>query len=218
MKYGHIAGSNSVNDMIYRCLEYISDEDVKRFLREFKAKAEDELQLRHIFRELILGAYLVSTGLLAEYERRVDTKTPDWSVLNQNSSLSCIVELVNFHLNKELEDEINSQLEAGRFWIGFQPPNDNRLYDRIDSKASSYKIIVEQFQIPYVIAVFGEFTASVNRDELDVCLFDAESGLFRLYPQVSGVLYFEELAGQYHFQYLGNPRPSLGFEIPSGIL
>jgi hypothetical protein len=41
MKYGQIAGNNSINAMIYRCFEYICEEDERRFVKQFQEQPQD---------------------------------------------------------------------------------------------------------------------------------------------------------------------------------
>jgi hypothetical protein len=150
-------------------------------------------------------------------ESKIDTKTPDWSIFGETSTLSGIVELTNFHADKKTEDVITQQLKTEGFWVGSIPPNIRRLDDKIKEKVIAYKALIEKYKVPYVIAVFGEFTADVDFDELNECLFNKESGIFVLYPAVSGVLFSEEYSGQYHFQYLRNQKSLKEFELPDGI-
>ena len=170
MKYGQIAGNNSINLMIYRCFGYIGDEDAPKFVKKFKALLKDEVQVMHTFRELVLGAYLALTGFNVRYEYAVGTQTPDWCVLDESSSPKAVFELTNFHLDKVTEDDIDAKLQTTGVWLHWQEPNDNRLYHSIQRKASTYKAMAERISVPYVVAVFGEFTAAVNLDELNQCL------------------------------------------------
>jgi len=48
-------------------------------------------------------------------------------------------------------------------------------------------------------------------------LNDKESGLFELYPELSGVLYFQEFSGSYHFEYESNLNAVRKLNIPNGI-
>jgi len=91
------------------------------------------------------------------------------------------------------------------------------LYDRLLGKNQSYKTLVEENNTPYVIALFGEFTAAVNLDELKSCLFDQKVGLFTLYRTLSGVLFFEENAGSYIFTYLRNANAIREINLRGGI-
>ena len=215
VKYGQIAGNKSINAMIYRCFEYICGEDVPKFVKKFRDQCRDENLVMHTFRELVLGAYLASSGFDVRHESKVGAKRPDWCVLDGSLALGAIAELTNFHLDRATEDRIERQLQRGNVWLGWLEANDSRLYQSIWHKASAYKALVEEYQVAYIIAVFGEFHAAVNTDELNACL-SSESGLFGLYPVLSGVLFFEEYSGRYQFTYMPNPNPLKSLDVPSG--
>ena len=100
--------------------------------------------------------------------------------------------------------------------MNWQEPNHDRLYYSIQRKANTYKTMADEYSVPYVIAVFSEFTAAVNLDELGQCLFDKEFGLFASYPVISGVLFFEERFGRYAFTYMPNPNPVKRIDVLSG--
>jgi hypothetical protein len=63
MKYGRIAGNDSINAAIYLCFDLISEADAKAFVRKFAEQLHDQDQPLHTFRELILGAFLAANGL-----------------------------------------------------------------------------------------------------------------------------------------------------------
>jgi hypothetical protein len=218
MKHGQIAGNRYINAMIYHCFEYICEEDERKFVKKFHEQPADEDQIMHTFRELILGAYLSSNGFNVRYDYTVSTKTPDWCILDETSAIKGTIELTNFHIDRGTENEIEEQLQArgiGWVWPG---PNDDRLYHCIWYKAQVYKALIEEYQVPYVIAVFGEFRAAVDyEEELCPCLLNEEFGLFRLYPEVSGVLYFEENSRGFLFNYVHNPNPLRGINLPCGV-
>jgi hypothetical protein len=220
MKYGQIAGNNNINAMIYRCFEYISEEDERKFVKKFQEQPDDSDQIMHTFRELILGAYLCSRGFKARHDYVINNKTPDWSILDADGAITGIVELTNFHIDKTTENEIEEQMRArgiATYWRDQNKDNVDRLYRVIRYKAAKYSLLVEELQTPYVVSVFGEFEAAVDFEEVCLCLFDKETGLFGMYPELSGVLYFEEGSGQYSFNYAGNPNTLRTIELPIGI-
>jgi len=98
-KYGQIAGNKSIDDTIYRCFGCICAEDECKFVRKFRQQPHNEAQILHTYRELVLGAYLASNGLKVRYDYKVDTKTPDWAILDEKSRLMgityCSVEVDN---------------------------------------------------------------------------------------------------------------------------
>jgi len=216
MKYGQIAGNKSINDTIYRCFGCVCGEDERRFVSKFRQQPHNEAQILHTYRELVLGAYLASKGLKVRYGYKVDTKTPDWAILDDKSMLMGIIELVNFHTDRETENAIEVQLQSEGHWDGCLNDNHYRLYGAIQRKATIYKPLVEKRRIPYVIAVFGDFLAAITRDEIERCLFCEESGLFGVYPVISGLLYFEH-SGSYEFHYIWNPRCLHSISLPDGV-
>lgn len=217
MRYGRIAGNDSINAAIYRCFDVITEADVKAFVKKFAEQPHDQAQVFHTFRELILGAFLASNDLAVRSERLVAGKTPDWSVLD-GEDLRCIIELVNFHNAKAMEDEINAQFAAGKAWAGRQVPHVDRLYASVHNKCLVYKDLAESEGVPYAVAVYGDFLANVDRQELEACLYDQETGLFATYPEVSGVLFFNDNFARYRFSYLPNPCARRPFSLPGGVM
>ncbi len=216
MTYGQLTGNTSINETIYRCFEHISEDDARLFVRKFRDQLADNDQVMHTFRELLVGGFLGANGLNVANDRTLGGKTPDWSILASDGHLSGVVELVNFHTSKAIEDEINECRAVGRVWVGRIGPHAARLSDRIREKAAKYKRSVEQAKVPYVVSVFSEFTAGLDLEEVQRCLFDEENGLFRLYPSVSGLLFFEERTGRYLFTYIASPCAAMEMLLPSG--
>lgn len=205
IKYGQKAGSKRLNDFIYHCFQYLKDSEAEKFVIEFKKQPHDKIQVMHTFRELILGAYLSKIGLQMYHNYNIDSKTPDWCALDNSSHPQCIIELGNFHPDAETSIDIITQIQEKGIWFNFVKPNTERLYSAIWEKISKYISLTIKYEFSYVVSIFGDFTAIVDQEELDQCLFDKETGLFELYPEVSGLLYFEESSGVYFFVYKPNP-------------
>ena len=218
MRYGQIAGNTAINEMIYRCFQHIREEDVRKFVKKFREQPPDSDQIMHTFRELVLGAYLGCNGFKVKHDYLIDGKTPDWCILSETSAERCIVELANFHLDAATETEIEEQLRTeGMAWV-WLPERDDRLYQCVWRKAQVYKALVEKLEIAYVIAVFSDFKAPVHwEEELYPSLTNAEHGLFKLYPHISGVLHFEVTSKGYVFGYLGNPGALRTIDLPNGV-
>lgn len=219
MKYGQIAGNKHINTCIYRCFEYVCEKDERKFLKEFSQQPHDSDQIMHTVRELVLGAYLASSGLKVRHHYRVDNKTPEWCVLDDKSAVIGIVELTNFHIDKVTENQIEHQWQArGEAWVWLDPKNVKRLYDHIEAKAGVYSNLVKKLEVPYVIAVFCDFRAPLSfTEEVRFCLSNQHSGPFKIYPEISGLLYFEDHASRYFFNYAHNPSPLRRFDLPSGV-
>jgi hypothetical protein len=170
----------------------------------------------HTLRELILGAFLSKNGFCVRSDFRTESTTPDWCILNDRGDPQCIVELVNFHADAQTSADIVRQIEEKGIWCSFVRPNTERLYYAIWDKASKYKDVAAKNKLGYIVSVFGEFDANVEEEELDECLLDKETGLFKLYPEVSGVLFFEESGGSYLFSYNANEYANRTMNIRGG--
>jgi len=218
MEYGQIAGNTAINARIYPCFEHIREEDVRKFVKKFREQPSDSDQIMHTFRELILGAYLGSNGFEVRHDYLIGGKTPDWCILSETSTVGCIVELTNLHLDRATENEIEGQLRTKLIAWAWLPQRQDRLYCCVSRKAQVYKALVEEHQIAYVIAVFSDFKAPVDwEEELYPSLTNAEHGLFKLYPHISGVLHFEVTSKGYVFGYLGNPGALRTIHLPNGV-
>ena len=115
MKYGQIVGSDSVNDAIYSCFKFVFEADAKAYVKKFAKQPHDQDQVKHTFRELVLGTFLASNGLTVQSDRRFDGRTPDWTILD-NGDPKCVVEVATSHTNKEIKDAIEAQLVLQR-WV-----------------------------------------------------------------------------------------------------
>jgi hypothetical protein len=216
--FGTLAGNSRINETIYRCFERVHEGDIQKFVRKFNSIPHDRVQVFHVFWELLLGAYLAECGFQVRSEWPIDGQTPDWCLIDKGMRPQGIVELACFGPDAVRAQDIVDQLGEAGVWCNFTAPNTQRLYASIQKKASKYKPLVNALGIPYVVSVFGEFTASVDMDELEECLFPENTGLFRLYPELSGVLYFEESGGGYQFVNRTNPTGVRPLNIPDGWL
>jgi hypothetical protein len=219
MKYGIIAGNSSINRKIYACFEHISERDARSFVKKFAEQPHEETQVMHTFRELLVGAYLGSRGFSVANEHLIGSKTPDWSILGHGGSPRAIIEVVNFHIDRTTEEQIERQFRQGQAWAGWrgETPNTDRLYSALQRKFAAYKDLASQFGLPYIVCVHGDFLANVQLDELDNCLLVAEHSLFQAYAHVSGVLFFEIDRSDYVFKYRANPTATIQFPLPDGV-
>lgn len=205
-----------IDETIKYCFQFISENDVQNFIHKFRKQPHQHIQIMHTFHELVLGAFLAQNHLRVRNEYRIENQTPDWVVIDADSSPICIVELTNYHADAETTAEIHKQIQEKGIWCGFVKPNTKRLYDSIWEKASKYKVISNNNILSYVVSVFGDFSAVVDQSEIDDCLFDTETGIYKQYPELSGVLYFEENFGSYHFVYRPNPNAYRKISLPDG--
>jgi len=218
MKYGIIAGSESVNVAIYRCFDFLSEADAKSYVKKFAKQPHDQDQVKHTLRELILGAFLACHGLTVKSDRKIDGKTPDWRIV-ENGDLKCLIEVVTFHTSKATKDNaIHAEIGGVGWTFMYQPDHTERLYETLHDKFVKYKDIVLQHATAYVAALFADFDAPINGEQLHTCLFDPATGLFAAYPHVSGVQVFMDTVLAYRFNYLANPHATRPFRLPDGDL
>ena len=220
MKYDQITDVKEVKNIIHHCFEHLRAEDQQRFVKKLHEQPNNFDQKMHILNELILGAYLSLKDFEVRYEYSVKNKIPDWCILYKESAVIGIVELVNFHRDKDTETEIDKQMQADShaiFWSR-ENKNNNRLYQSIWNKIQKYGALVQELKIPYIIAICPDWRAGINFKRLLPCLHHNESGLFRMYPHVSGVLYFGGNLEEYSFRYEQNHNALRKVDLPSGIL
>jgi hypothetical protein len=216
MKYGRIAGNDSINSAIYRCFDFISEADVKAYVKKFAKQPHDQDQVKHTLRELIVGVFLASHGLTIRSEQPIDGKTPDWSIL-ENGSLKCLVEVVTFHTSKETKDNAMRAEIGGVSWtFMYQPDHTERIRQTLQNKSLMYKDILINRKIPYVIGLYLDFDAAVNPEQFQAALFDQDTGIFAAYPYVSGVLVFDDMVSTYRFTYFANPNATRPFPLAGG--
>jgi len=219
-EYDEIAGNSSINQCIYRCFDYICKEDRKIFLKKFRENPHDSDEIMHILRELILGAYLGYSNLKIRYEFNINGQTPDWSIVINNSKSDCMIELVNFHIDKATEKQIKAYREKSRmffFWRDQNKDNLDRLHQSILLKIQKYRKLAIELKIPYIISLYIDFMITVDIDEVKECIFEKGINLFKNYPEVSGLLCFRESNGRYIFKYIQNQNALNKVEIPDGI-
>jgi hypothetical protein len=200
VNYGQIAGNRSIDAKIKRCFEFVSEADAEKFVKRFTSlpEVDDTKDERlHAFRELIIGAYLVSEGFCVEHARPIEDKTPDWSILSGAGEPIAFFEVVTFHRG-----------------IG---PTADRLYTTIQGKFSTYKDLADRHAISYIVGIHVDFEHSVDESEISDCLFHADYGLFSLYPEVSSAIFFVIMRASYLITYYANPHTKRPFVIRSGI-
>lgn len=213
-----ISENNSINEMINNCFEIIHQDDVVKFKKNFKNQPNNESQIMHTFRELILGTYLTLKGHSVRYDYKIENKTPDWVMLNNKLEINGIIELVNFHIDKRTENRIKDTLDKGEMWFEWGSPNNLRLYEKIEEKINKYREIVKTRDISHFVALFGNFFSFLDKDEILECLLENyNGGLFSKYPYCNGLLFFED-SNKYIFEFFKNPYAENKFILSSGKL
>ena len=222
-KYGRIFESNKKNRVIYDCFNYLSERDQKKFVTKFNDHPHTAQQVMETFSELILGAYLSKNDYIVEYERKIGTKTPDWSILDRSQNLVAIIETVTHQIDYETNADIEAQLISGKIVAGYRPNGNDidhyRLYSHIQKKATVYKDLIADLNVPYVVAVYIDFKAVIEVQETIDCLTSGKESLFKKYQYLSGVLHFHNISGsRYGFWFIDNPYALHKINIPSGYL
>ena len=219
MLYGQIAESSKINDFIYRCFEDLPEAEQRKFVKDFRKQPHDQNQVMHTLAELTCGAYLSSQGSNLSHDYNVNSKTPDWCILNNSGSPQAIIEVVNFHIDQTTEQDIERQRQT-KIVVAYRRDenanNKNRLYESIKRKAEIYLELANALALPYVIAVRPDYRALIDLQEVRDCLVSKDNGLFNLYLHVSGVIYFEENGGRYDFRYIINSNCLRTITLPEG--
>jgi hypothetical protein len=222
VRYGQIAPSKNTDHAIYCCFEHLCNKDRQRFVGKFRDQPPTSEQIMDTFRELILGAYLISRGFQARYEHSVDGETPDWCILNSGRAVIAIIEVTTFHIDAVTESDIAKQMQTGGMSVYWRDGNRNnieRLYHCILSKMQKYRRLTEKLGVPYIVGIFPDRKTAVELEEVRArCLYAENSGLFELCPHVSGVLCSEQYDQAYSFEYERSPHALRTFDIPNGVL
>lgn len=218
MKYGQLIVNTSMNYTCYRCFDFVSKEDVMKFVAKFQKQQGDGWQMTHTYRELLLGAHLCSLGYNARHNINLDLKTPDWTIFDKSQQAQTIIELASFHAPKEEENEDWKNLHEKGVSFKWHSDNTQRLYSKIQEKTTYYKELVQKYKLSFVVAIFDQPIADIQQNEIQDCLFDKEAGIFNLYPELSGTLFFREGMGNnfpshYRFDYFENPRSLRKFRL-----
>lgn len=212
-----------MNNSIYECFRFLNEHEQRKFIKKFKDQPHTSIQIMHTFRELLLGAFLSKMGFIVESDKKIDNKTPDWALLNSSQDVIGIVEQITHHLDSKTNDGILSQINSIKSPYAYFPhgndPHFERLYDKLQKKAAKYESLLQKRKIPCVVSVFMDFLTVVDVDETKTCLLSGDKSLFGCYPNLSGVLHFEEANnGNYAFSFIENPFALYKISIPNGNL
>jgi hypothetical protein len=157
----------------------------------------------HLYRELLLGAQIRQGGADFRYEQKIDRKTPDWSLM-ENGRLVELIDVITLHQRKEMEIEITTSIRASNRWTGWSTIPPDHIYRKLTEKAEKYSELVCKRQAPFVLAVFGDFLAAIEPEEVEYVLNTQHGGWFSTAPDVSGIIYFHEKNFRFEFTYFPN--------------
>jgi hypothetical protein len=216
----------SVQACINRALTYLLPEDQAAFRKKFREQADDEHQVMHTFRELLAGVFVARQGFTPRYEPDIDGLTPDWRFRSDGAG-EFMADVVNFHIDKKVESEQDKTLAGSRvqMWCDWMPDNSHRLYQTIKGKAGKHKAMALKGRIPFVVIVYGWFSAALLPDQVESCLLP-ENMLFDEYPTLTGVYHMDQrgnclvdASAGYTFAYYENAKAAFAVpQIQSGVL
>jgi hypothetical protein len=216
VEFQRVTDNDILNRKINELLAKLDPADVQAFVRAFRSN--DGAQNFHSYRELIFGARLRDEGFNARYEQRVYAKTPDWSIYGSDDSLSEIVDVLTVQQRQGTAVEIGKAIAKGEIWTGWITIPPDHLWSKISEKSEKYSKIAVANNLPFCIAVFSEFTASIEAIEIHQVLHEEHGGLFTKSPWLSGVIFFREgrNGAEYDFTPYPNPLASWPSKLFSG--
>lgn len=207
MDFGRLAGNDAINTRIYECFTVIDSRDVATFAKKFRR--ENDAQRFHTFRELICGTELFRRRLRPRYEQALGGLTPDWTIYGEDRIAKEIVDVVTLRPRYDVEKDIAKTLERGHAWAGWVTTAPDRLYAKLQGKFGAYSTFAERERLAFVVALFSEFMAPIDTAEVDHVVNHLYGGLFRDYPQVSGVIHFEQSMGAHRFSGIANASATI---------
>lgn len=211
MQYGQLAGNQRINSRIYEMFEQIDPTDVPVFVRKFRSERDE--QRFHTFRELVVGSHLRVNGMAARYAQQIFGKTPDWVIYETQRRVEEVVDVVSLHQRKETETDMVATLLTGAVWAGWVTIPPDHLYAKVEQKANSYADLAGKLRVPYTVFLFGEFLASVDREEVEHVLYTHHGGLFASLPTLAGLAYFTESSGVYKYWYFANTHATFASHV-----
>jgi hypothetical protein len=214
MNFGRLAGNDFINSRIHEMLGTLHPEDVPRFVRKFRSDPDE--QCFHTYRELILGAHVRTCGWNLRYEQSLGGKTPDWVLFDDGGQVAEILDVVTLHQRRVVDSAIGKAV-SHRWWTGWVSTPPDRLFAKLREKANAYASLADELRLPYVVALFCEFTAPIEPFEVHHVLHEVHGGVFAAVPTVAGTLFFRERLGQYEYHPFTNSQATLRSQIMRGL-
>ena len=191
------------NHRLQELVKKLDADDVQVFVNKFTTQS---LSSRfHTYRELLIGAHLREHGFDVRYEHQIGGKTPDWSLLNTDGTPKEIIDVFTLHQRHEKDMGISDALARERCYAGWITVPPDHIYRKLSDKAGQYSGLTKLYNIPFVLAPFIEFNASIEQEELRLVLFDLHGGWFTMAPHVSGVIYARMRNFQFELNVIPNP-------------
>jgi hypothetical protein len=206
------------NEHLHALLRRVHPDDVRSFVEKL---TNQPLRARfHTYRELLVGVHLQDQGFDVRYERRVGDQTPDWCLANEENSSMEVVDVLTLHQRYEKDVEISTAIRNSGLWSGWITVPSDHIYRKLTDKAGQYSKLANESNTPFVLAVYGEFTASIAPEEMEHMLFVQHGGWFTSTTEVSGLIYCREKNFQFEYTYYVNPHAAhqsslLSLQLPS---
>jgi len=199
--FGEFTPNKSINASIHACLLRLPVDVAIRIGKRIKhdAAGKDPDAAAHSYREVIVGSYLAEAGFVLDYERKINGKTPDWTLLS-GSVPTCLLDVFTLHPGKE---------------------NYKRAIDKIDEKAGAYATIARELGIPFVAVMYGDFYLGFYEDEVEE--LSRTTDITEDRKTLSGVLFVEDKhyflpgSGKLHFRYRFHYFPNASAHVPIPI-
>jgi hypothetical protein len=117
------------------------------------------------------------------------------------------------HQRRVVDNAISKAVSSHRPWVGWVSTPPDRLFAKLREKAEAYASLADDLHLPYVVALFGEFTAPLESYEVHHVLHELHGGVFAAMPTVAGTLFFRERLGEHEYHHFKNSRATLISQI-----
>ena len=199
----HLDPNDDGNAQLKGLVGQLHPDDVRAFVDKLATQAL--WPKFHTYRELLVGVHLRDRGFDVRYERALGTQTPDWSLVNDEVLLE-ILDVVTLHQRYDKDTEIRNAIGASGRWSGWITVPPDHVYRKLSDKAGQYSRVAQDSKLPYVLAVYGDFNASISREEMEYVLFSHHGGWFTSAAEVSGLLYFRQTMLRFEYTYYRNSQ------------
>lgn len=112
---------------------------------------------------------------------------------------------------------LTKAVSSHRQRVGWVTTSPYRLFEKLHEKANAYASLADELHLPYVVALFGEFTAPIEPFEVYDVLHELHGGVFAAVPTVAGTLFFRERLGRYEYPNFTNLRTTHSSQIIPGL-
>jgi hypothetical protein len=201
------------NNHLHALLGHLHPEDLRPFIEKFTTQP---IRARfHTYRELLVGVHLRDRGFDVRYEQKIGNQTPDWCLVDDAHKAVEIIDVLTLHQRHDKDVEIRESIKQFGRWTGWITVPPEHIYRKLSDKAGQYSKLAIEGKTPYVLAIYGEFTASIDPQEMTHVLLAQYGGWFRSNPHVSGAIYCRSKDMDFEYTYFVNPRATNGSALLS---